>query len=94
MLNIIKQNKYVSYCIFSGLYGVARSFNGYYKPPDDALGNRMVLSLLNGFFYSLYAPYYSIKLLNRIDIKLKEKDQQKYIDSYTDQFYHNMNVFI
>ena len=94
MLNFIKKNKYFSYSICSGLYGVARSFNGSYKPPEDALGNRVVISLLNGIFYSLYSPYYSIKLLNRIDIKLTEKDPSKYNDSYIDQFSHNMNVFI
>lgn len=94
MLNFIKQNKYFSYCIISGLYGVTRSFNGSYQPPNDALGNRICLSLMNGVYYSIYAPYYSIKLLNRIDIKLKGKDQSKYKNSYEDIFSYNYNVFI
>jgi len=94
MLQYIKQNKLFSYCIISGLYGVARSLNGSYEPPHDLLGNRILLSIANGFFYSLYGPYYQIKLLNRIDIKFRRKDPTKYKDSYEDLFSYNTNVFI
>lgn len=95
LVSTIKKNKKIwSYLIGSGVYGFARSFNVNYDPPNDVLGRRLALALCNGFLYTIYAPYYQMKLLNRIDIKLKEKDPSKYTESYEDMFSYNMNVFI
>ena len=73
-----------------------RSFNASYKEPHDVLGNRLTISFLNGLMYAvpLYIPYYQLKLLNRIDIKLKGKDKSLYKDSYQDLFSYNENIFI
>jgi hypothetical protein len=90
----LKQYGLISYCVLSGFYGFTRSFNGKYEPPFDVIGHRMINSLANGFMYSLYSPYYYIKLLNRIDIKLSNKDPSKYKDSYKDKFSYNENVFV
>lgn len=94
MIHFIKKNKYMSYCILSGLYGSIRSFNGLYDPPNDTLGRRICLALGNGIYYSLYAPYYQLKLFDRIEIKIKGKDPSKYKDSYEDIFSINYNVFL
>jgi hypothetical protein len=94
MLQFIKQNKYFSYSMISGLYGSMISLNGSYEQPNDVLGNRIVLCLLNGVCYSFLSPYYNLKLLNRIDIKLTGKDPTKYVDSYSDMYSYNKNVFI
>ena len=97
MLQFIKQNKSLSYWITSGiygLYGVVRSFNGHHEHPHDVFGNKIARSLLNGVFYTVYAPFYQLKLINRIDIKLTGKDPTKYKDSYEDEFSYNPNIFI
>ncbi len=94
----LRENKYLSrylcYSITTGIYGIARSFNTSYEPPNDILGTRLELALRNGILYTIYAPYYQMKLINRIHIKLSEKDPSKYKDSYQDMFSYNMNVFI
>jgi len=72
---------------------VARSLGGSYEPPHDVLGNRIIVALGNGILYSIYAPYYQLKLINRIDIKLRGKDPLKYKDSYEDFYSVNKNIF-
>lgn len=72
----------------------ARSFNANYESPNDVIGHRVELALCNGILYTIYAPYYQMKLLNRIDIKLTGKDPSKYKESYQDMYSYNMNVFI
>ena len=76
-------------------YGFARSFNVRYDVPNDVLGNRLCLGVMNGLFYS-YPPltlYYIFKLINRIDIKLTGKNPENYKDMYEDAFANNKNVF-
>ncbi len=96
IIKFIKENKYMTYSILSGLYGFSRSFNGKYQPPHDVLGNRFMCAFANGCLYSLplYSQYYQIKLLNRIDIKLRGKDPNNYKESYEDMYSVNFNVFI
>lgn len=96
IFKLIKENKYQFYVLSSGIYGFLRSFNGSYNPPDDVFGNRLLVSVVNGFMYSapVYSEYYKLKLLNRIHIKLSNKDPSLYKDSYKDMFSYNMNVFI
>ncbi len=96
-MNIIqnlKQNKLLSYFIVSGAYGFARSLNGSYDYPYDLIGNKLLLASFNSIYYSLYAPYYQLKLINRIEIKLRGKDISKYKDCYEDMFSTNYNVFL
>lgn len=90
----IKQNKYMTFSVLTGIYGSLRSFNGSHQTPNDTFGKKVVLAFINGFYYSLYAPYYQVKLIDRIDIKLTNKDPSKYKDSYEDIFSTNYNVFI
>jgi hypothetical protein len=93
MLQFIKNNKYFSFSIGTGIYGFVRSFNGSYEHPNNVLGNRLILGLSNSLLYSIYAPYYQLKLLNRIDIKLTKKEASLYEDSYKDLCSFNWNTF-
>ena len=93
---LINQYKLFYYLPVSFTYGFLRSFNGQYDAPNDVLGNRLGLGLMNGVCYC-YPPltlHYTFKLINRIDIKLTGKDPEKYKDMYEDMFSNNTNVFI
>lgn len=94
MLETLKNHKLITYMFCTGIYGIARALRGSYDPPYDVLGNRIILSLGNGLLYAVYAPYYQLKLLNRIHIKLSGKDPLKYKESYVDLYCINSNVFL
>jgi hypothetical protein len=88
-------NKLLYICGASFTYGFIRSINGRHDKPLDVIGTKVVTAFANGFFYAipLYTPYYLLKLVNRIDIKLSGKDPSKYPDEYEDMFSKNNNVF-
>ncbi len=94
--HFIKQNKLVSYCILTGVYGFARSFNGYHPPEHDVIGDKFALAFMNGITYSIppYSIIYHVKLINRIDVKLNGKDPALHKNSYQDMFSCNQNVFL
>lgn len=96
VLQFIKQNKSFSYCILTGVYGFARSFNWYHPPEHDVIGDKLALAFMNGITYSIppYSVIYHIKLINRIDVKLNGKDPVLHKNSYQDMFSYNQNVFI
>ena len=94
IMSLFNNNKCL-YAIFPFGYGFARSINGKNEPPFNVFGNRIGLALLNGSLYAVppYTIIYTMKLLNRIDIKLSGKDPRQYTDSYKDLFGYNENVF-
>ncbi len=96
VLQFIKQNKLISYSILTGVYGFARSFNGYHSPEYDVIGDKFALAFMNGITYCIppYSVIYHIKLLNRIDVKLNGKDPALHKNSYEDMFSNNPNVFL
>ena len=94
-MKLFNQYKFLYYLPISFTYGFARSFNVRYDAPYDVLGNRLGLGVMNGILYC-YPPltlYNIFKLINRIDIKLTDKDPEKYKDMYESMFENNRNVF-
>jgi hypothetical protein len=94
--HFIYKNKLISYSILSGVYGFARSMNGYHDQPHDVIGDKLAIGLINGVMYSVppYGLFYGMKLLNRIDIKLTGKDPSNHDSDYRDMLSTNPNVFI
>jgi len=88
-------NKLVYMCLISFTYGFVRGMNAQYEPPHDVIGDKVCLSFMNGMTYGVpvYTPYYAIKLINRIDIKLTGKDPLKHKGDYEDMFCINYNTF-
>ena len=89
-------NKLLYICGTSFTYGFARCMNSQYEPPYDVIGSKLSLAFMNGIMYGtpVYTPFYMMKLINRIDIKLSGKDPSKYKNDYVDMFSKNYNVFI
>ena len=94
--HFMRQHKFLSYSILSGMYGFARSLNGKHDQEHDVIGDKLLIGLMNGVMYSVppYSLFYHIKLLNRIDIKINDKDPSNHASSYEDIYSFNENVFI
>ena len=88
-------NKLVYFSGTAFTYGFIRGMNSHYESPHDVLGTKVCLAFMNGVTYAvpLYAPYYIMKLINRIDIKLTGKDPAKHKCDYEDMFCINYNTF-
>jgi len=83
---------------FSGTaftYGFLRGINAHFEPPHDVIGTKVCLAFMNGVTYAVppYTPFYLMKLINRIDIKMTGKDPSKHKNDYEDMFCTNYNVF-
>jgi len=94
-MNLFNKHK-ILYAIFPFSYGFARSINGECDPPYDVLGHRILFATLNGSLYAVppYTFFYTIKLINRIDIRINNKNPKEYRDCYEDLFCFNKNTFI
>ena len=87
-------NKLLYICGTSFTYGFIRGMNAHYEPPHDVMGSKLCLAFMNGVTYGVpfYTPFYMIKLINRIDIKITGKDPSKHKGDYEDMFCTNYNV--
>jgi len=75
-------------------YGFLRGMNASYEAPHDVIGTKACLAFMNGITYAIppYTPFYIVKLINRIDIKMTGKDPSKHMNDYEDMFCKNYNV--
>jgi hypothetical protein len=74
-------------------YGVARGLRseGF---QDDFYSTRVVLSLTNGVFYGLFFYIPMMRLANRIQIRMEDKNPEDYPDVYHEILMTNRNVIL
>lgn len=87
MTNTLFYRYYVRYSIGMGLYGITRGYRSEPKqqgvsPP--LLADRVVLSIANGFVYSLpgWNVVHMLKLVNRMEIRMRGWNPADYPLSY------------
>ena len=97
MSKFVITNKHIYfYTIPLFTYGFLREFRGEFSESDNLFGKKFISSTINGFAY-IIPPYNLFKLyrfVNRVDIKLNEKDPQKYEEQYNETISKNKNVFL
>lgn len=78
-----------SYGFYRGFTFTHKSYS--YDDKDILLSDRISSGLVSAFMYAnpLTQPYYLGKLMDRIEIKLSNKDPAKYKSSYQDAFNYN-----
>jgi hypothetical protein len=74
-------------------YGFYRNITSENKP-DGLFIEKINTSFINGFIYAnpLMSPIISLKMLERIEIKLTRKDPEKYKSSYSEFYNYNYNT--
>jgi hypothetical protein len=99
MINTQIKNRVLAYIGTMSLYGFYRGItftHKYYKEDEDdiLLSDRLISGVFTGIMYAnpLLHPLYIRKLMDRIEIKLKDKDPSKYISAYHDFYYNNKTI--
>lgn len=76
---------YSGFCTISGIYGFSRGLRSQsWDNKDKLIVNKFIGSFVNGILYSIpiYNTIYLAQLINRIEIKYRNLDPEKYQSNY------------
>jgi hypothetical protein len=93
-MNTLIQYPYAKWCMFMFPYGVYRQWKCEIREPFDLYGHRMIAASMNGFYY--ISPFGLTKIFdlgNRLDVKYRNLDKEKYKRSYEELLGYNYNTF-
>ena len=83
------------YFMAMGTYGFYRGFTftqkSYSYDTDILLSDRIASGIFNAWMYAnpITHPFYLVNLMDRIEIKLSNKDPTKYKSAYRESFHYN-----
>jgi hypothetical protein len=93
-LNTLLKYPYAKWCMVMFPYGTYRQWTSVNREPYDLTGHRILSSSVNGIYYA--SPWGVIKLFdlfNRLDVKYRNLDKEKYKKSYEELIGYNYSTF-
>ena len=93
-MNRLIQYPYAKWCMVMFPYGTYRQWKCEIREPFDLYGHRVLGSCINGIYYM--SPLGVVKifdLFNRVDVKYRNLDKEKYKNSYQELLGYNYSTF-